>query len=362
MHKLRSFLAFGYLSFLLSACTNTGGYFQNDGPPSSVWGERDFSNAPNAVPRVEPPHKLANRPYSINGVKYQPLTGDAPLVQTGIASWYGKQFHGKKTSTGETYDMFAMSAAHTTMELPSYAKVTNLENGKNVIIRVNDRGPFLHNRVIDLSYAAASKLGYAHKGTAKVKVERIRRIDLQSGRFVIPGNIQMIESSDQNAEKQADVIALESILNEVSIDHLASTNVESFAVESTSPDSIKTDQNSQTFELELKDELKDAIDLTNLANQGEMVSTKSEKNTPENNRFYEVSNWRVQAGIFSNKTNAISRMNKLKDNIKQPFEIIEDNGRYRVLFGQFKDRKTAADLANEIGNILNEKFIIFEQK
>ena len=362
MKSIRSFLAFGCLSLLLSACTNTGGYFQNDGPPSNVWGERDFSNAPNAVPRVDPPHKLANRPYSINGVKYHPVTGDAPLVQTGIASWYGKQFHGKKTSTGEIYDMFAMSAAHTTMELPSYAKVTNLENGKSVIVRVNDRGPFLHNRVIDLSYAAASKLGYANKGTAKVKVERIRRIDLQSGRFVTPGNIQLIESEDKNLEKRADVIALESILSEVSINHVSSTNVDNFAVESIISNGVKTDQNSMSLELKLKDELKDAVDLTNLANQSEMVSTKSEKNAPEITHFYEVSNWSVQAGIFSNKTNAISRMNKLKDKINQPFEIIEDNGRYRVLFGQFKDRKTAADFANEIGDILNEKFIIFEQK
>ena len=206
MTPIRSIFALGCVSALLCACTNSGGYFQNDGPPSNMWGERDFSNAPNAVVRIEQPHKAANRPYTINGVKYRPMTGDAPLNQTGIASWYGKQFHGKKTSIGERYDMFAMTAAHTTMELPSYAKVTNLENGKTVIVRVNDRGPFLHNRVIDLSYAAASKLGYVNKGTAKVKVERIRRADIKSGRFVTPGNIQQVEPVNQSSENDADLI------------------------------------------------------------------------------------------------------------------------------------------------------------
>ena len=206
MTPIRSIFALGCVSALLCACTNSGGYFQNDGPPSSMWGERDFSNAPNAVVRIEQPHKAANRPYTINGVKYRPMTGDAPLNQTGIASWYGKQFHGKKTSIGERYDMFAMTAAHTTMELPSYAKVTNLENGKTVIVRVNDRGPFLHNRVIDLSYAAASKLGYVNKGTDKVKVERIRRADIKSGRFVTPGNIQQVEPVNHSSENDADLI------------------------------------------------------------------------------------------------------------------------------------------------------------
>ena len=110
------------------------------------------------------------------------MTTDSPLVQTGIASWYGKQFHGNKTSIGETYDMYEMSAAHPTMPLPSYAKVTNLQNGKTVIVRVNDRGPFLHDRIIDLSYAAAKALDYADKGTARVRVERLTAADIEGGR------------------------------------------------------------------------------------------------------------------------------------------------------------------------------------
>ena len=117
------------------------------------------------------------------GKRYYPMSGDHTYSQTGVASWYGKQFHGRKTAIGERYDMFAMTAAHPTMELPSYARVTNLSNGKSVIVRVNDRGPFLGDRIIDMSYAAAVKLGYHKAGTARVKVERITRRDIAAGNY-----------------------------------------------------------------------------------------------------------------------------------------------------------------------------------
>ncbi len=172
------------LMALLTACsTNKGKYYSNDGPPSSSWSLFGGMETDDAVPRLEKPVAATNRPYSVMGKKYYPVTGDKAMVQTGYGSWYGKKFHGKKTSTGEVYNMYAMTAAHTTMELPSYAKVTNLENGRSVIVRVNDRGPFLHNRVIDLSYAAAAKLGYSNKGTAKVRVERITRAQIASGKW-----------------------------------------------------------------------------------------------------------------------------------------------------------------------------------
>lgn len=361
MFDIRSLLLLSFIPFVLCSCTNTGGYFQHDGPPSSTWGERDFSNAPNAIPRVEKPHKAANRPYRINGVKYTPMTGDAPLTQTGIGSWYGKQFHGNKTSIGETYDMFAMTAAHTTMELPSYAKVTNLENGKTVIVRVNDRGPFLHNRVIDLSYAAASKLGYVKKGTARVKVERIRRADIQSGRFVTPGNIQLVESSNQTNEKQADLVALESIISDATAQEFTTTIDAIGSIES-GPVTVEESSTTGLSIEESNDNLSGAIDLTEVAKNGEMVSTETVQITPEKTSKLETQNWSIQAGIYSNKSNAIARIENLKKVINQPIEIFEDNGRYRVLIGQFKDQKTAANEANAIGSLLNEKFFTFEQK
>ena len=101
------------------------------------------------------------------------MTSLQPFRQRGMASWYGKKYHGQKTSSGETYNMYAMSAAHPTLPIPSYARVTNVANGRSVVVRINDRGPFLHGRVIDLSYAAAHKLGYIQAGAAQVEVEAV---------------------------------------------------------------------------------------------------------------------------------------------------------------------------------------------
>jgi rare lipoprotein A len=148
-----------------------GGFYQDDGPGDSVPDNLDA--IPDAVPRAEPPHRYANRPYSVLGRDYVPLKPGAPYRATGIASWYGKKFHGQKTSIGETYDMYAMTAAHPTLSIPSYARVTNPANGRSVVVRVNDRGPFLHSRVIDLSYAAAAKLGYIGTGSTQVIVESV---------------------------------------------------------------------------------------------------------------------------------------------------------------------------------------------
>jgi rare lipoprotein A len=151
--------------------SRAGGFYQDDGPPAQV--PADIMSTPDAVPKIEPFHGGASRPYVALGRGYTPITDDRPLVQRGFASWYGRQFHGNRTSTGEIYDMFAMTAAHPTMPLPSYARVTNLRSGATVIVRVNDRGPFKDGRVIDLSYAAAMRLGIAATGTGEVEIQRI---------------------------------------------------------------------------------------------------------------------------------------------------------------------------------------------
>ena len=173
-----------FLAAALSGCASTGSnngkYFDRDGPPSTVSAWRVSSTGTMKI-KVEPANKWANRPYKVMGQSFTPMTGDKPFTQTGTASWYGKQFHGKKTAIGEIYDMYAMTAAHPTMELPSYARVTNLANGRSVIVRVNDRGPFIGGRAIDMSYAAAVKLGYQKKGTTRVKIERITRKQIAVG-------------------------------------------------------------------------------------------------------------------------------------------------------------------------------------
>lgn len=143
---------------------------QDGGPDRYV----DVRNIPNAVPRHEPRSRYGNMSsYEVFGKRYYPLKSSHDFKERGIASWYGNKFHGRKTSSGEKYDMYAMTAAHKTLPLPTYVEVTNLENGRQIIVKVNDRGPFRHNRIIDLSYVAAEKLGITRKGTGLVEVRAI---------------------------------------------------------------------------------------------------------------------------------------------------------------------------------------------
>jgi len=159
---------------LLAACGSAptkGGYYKDDGPGANP--PSNLTSIPNATPRSEPLHKYANRPYEVFGKKYVPLAKVQPFRQRGVASWYGKRFHGQKTASGEPYDMYAMTAAHPILPIPSYALVTSVRTGKQVIVRINDRGPFHSGRIIDLSYAAANRLGFIGTGSGEVDVEAI---------------------------------------------------------------------------------------------------------------------------------------------------------------------------------------------
>ena len=147
-----------------------GGYYKDDGPGANP--PSNLAEIPDAVPKWEPLHRYANDAYKVQGKEYLPLSPEQGYKAKGLASWYGRKFHGKATSSGEPYDMYGMSAAHTTLPLPSYARVTNLENGKSIIVRVNDRGPFHDGRIIDLSYTAAYKLDIL-KGVTPVEVESV---------------------------------------------------------------------------------------------------------------------------------------------------------------------------------------------
>jgi rare lipoprotein A len=153
-----------------------GGYYQDDGPGDNA--PANLDQIEDAEPRLEPLNRAANNPYTVFGQQYVPYKALAPYRQRGIGSWYGRKFHGQRTSSGEPYDMYAMTAAHATLPIPSYARVTNLANGRSTIVRVNDRGPFHPRRLVDLSYAAAYKLGYTGAGSASVEVESITREDM----------------------------------------------------------------------------------------------------------------------------------------------------------------------------------------
>ncbi|MGZ5202290.1 MAG: septal ring lytic transglycosylase RlpA family protein [Telluria sp.] len=159
------------LPALPPAGSGRGGYYQDDGPGDNP--PAGLLEVPDAEVKYEPYAKYANRPYEVLGQAYTPLINDEPFTQRGMASWYGVKFNGQRTSSGEIYDMYKMTAAHPTLPIPSYARVTSLESGKSVIVRINDRGPFHSDRVIDLSYTAALKLGLLTKGSHQVQVERL---------------------------------------------------------------------------------------------------------------------------------------------------------------------------------------------
>jgi rare lipoprotein A len=156
-----------------SGTTRPGGFYLDDGPGDNPPDARALAAIADAQPRDEPLHRFANRPYSALGMQFVPMIEAQPFRQRGLGSWYGRKFHGRKTSSGEPYDMYGMTAAHATLPIPSYARVTHVASGRSVVVRVNDRGPFKPGRVIDLSWTAAAKLGYVTQGSAEVEVEAV---------------------------------------------------------------------------------------------------------------------------------------------------------------------------------------------
>ncbi|MDG0856226.1 septal ring lytic transglycosylase RlpA family protein [Pelomonas puraquae] len=163
-----------------SAPTDRDGPLPN--PPA------DLSRVPDAVPRLEPIRIGGpNKPYEVLGERYEPIATDAPYADRGLASWYGRKFHGRPTASGEVYNMYAMTAAHATLPIPSYARVRNPANGREIIVRINDRGPFHKGRIIDLSYTAALKLDLL-RGVAPVEVKRITYAEIRAGNWQLPAN------------------------------------------------------------------------------------------------------------------------------------------------------------------------------
>lgn len=172
---------------LLGGCaTRSGGVGgERDGPERNP--PPNLGSVPDAVPRLDPIRIGGpNKPYEVLGERYEPLKGDVVYAEKGLASWYGKKFHGRPTASGEVYNMYAMTAAHATLPIPSYARVRNPSNGREIIVRINDRGPFHKGRIIDLSYTAALKLDVLH-GVRPVEVRRITHAEIRAGNWGRPG-------------------------------------------------------------------------------------------------------------------------------------------------------------------------------
>lgn len=272
------------------AGSGRGGYYKDDGPDDNP--PPNLALTLDAQPKVEPYAVGANKPYVVFGKTYTPLKNDKPFSQRGIGSWYGKKFHGKRTSSGELYDMYKMTAAHPTLPIPSYARITNINNGQQVIVKINDRGPFHSNRIVDLSYTAALKLDYLSKGSSELFLERLLPVDIE----------KMAENKKNNITE-----------------NVASTTP--FNVATTIP---PTD--TESFE---------ALVTSGVVTPAALPAVIT---TPNNTRgFY------LQLGAFGLRSNAEATFTRLQNQLHQlpAFEIVQEGTLYRLFSGPFSSHDTA---------------------
>jgi rare lipoprotein A len=292
----------------------SGGYYLDDGPGDNP--PTNIDSIPDAVPKSEAPLPRANKPYTALGQRYVPMTAYTPYKKQGVASWYGKRYHGKKTSSGEIYDMYGMSAAHPTLPLPSYARVTNPVNGRSVIVRINDRGPFKHDRLIDLSYAAAYRLRLSGQGSGWVEVEAINTGPqaVQVGQNLAKNDTEQAVNS--GATDSSSKTAVNPSQSEVQLNPVTPVNIPASSIESSKPT--------------------DATAVTGM-------------------QYY------VQAGAFKSEQNG----NMLQKKI-QTLELAENvgvanvynNGLYRVRLGPYASKTEADASAAQIRKRLNISAIV----
>lgn len=278
-----------------------GGYYKDDGPGDDI--PDNLDDIPDARPQIEALHRFANKPYVVLGKAYVPETSVKPFRQRGIASWYGKKFHGQKTSIGEPYDMFSMTAAHPTLAIPSYVRVSRVGSGKSVVVRVTDRGPFHADRIIDLSYAAAYRLGYVDNGSTLVEIET-----------VLPGDATSLTYAQVKAPSMT-IQAPVAIAEHDEIEALASKLAEN----DISPASTKP-----------------ALSALPVAQKGIFL----------------------QLGAFSNADNAESlraHLSREMDWLNEGIQIIAGGGLYRVHLGPYSSRTEADTVAEKIRLALGYK-------
>ncbi|HEY8100742.1 MAG TPA: septal ring lytic transglycosylase RlpA family protein [Burkholderiaceae bacterium] len=307
------------------AGSGRGGYYLDDGP-----GEKPPENLqaiPDAEPKIEPYSTKGNRPYVVFGKTYSPLTDNKPFKQRGIGSWYGKKFHGQKTSSGELYDMYKMTAAHPTLPIPSYARVTNLANGQQVIVRINDRGPFHAGRIIDLSYTAALKLGYLSTGSSELEVERL-----------LPDDIARLAKEKQ--ENPSASTRVESVPASASLPIAAAP-----AIPSASQAAVEAMLHNDANPLP-------SAASTNLPDAATAKPTGiTVSASPPIAQAAAAGNFYIQLGAYSQAEHAESIRTQLQQqwaNNLPSIEIAQSNALYRLYCGPFSTKEEAAAAAQKL--------------
>ncbi|MFZ6818614.1 septal ring lytic transglycosylase RlpA family protein [Undibacterium sp. Ji22W] len=317
------------LPALPKANSGRGGYYQDDGPGDDI--PEGLESTVDPIPVVEPYSRTGNKPYKVFGKEYTPINDSTtPYKQRGVASWYGKKFHGKRTSSGEPYDMYKMTAAHPLLPIPSYARVTNLSNGKQIIVRINDRGPFHSSRIMDLSYTAALKLGYLGKGSSEVELERL-----------LPEDIARMAENSQN--------------------QVAQNSSASRAISVSKTPAATADKDGVTLETMIAaQERRMPTETRPVAapEQTVKVETKSQ-NSSETSAGSSGTNFYLQFAAFAIRANAEASMAQLKQVLQNResrdgagaeinLEIVQQGNLYRLQSGPYTQRDTAQRAAQEL--------------
>ncbi|MES2038669.1 MAG: septal ring lytic transglycosylase RlpA family protein [Pseudomonadota bacterium] len=306
------------------ANSGKGAYYKDDGPGENI--PEGLENTVDPIPTLENYSRSGNKPYVIFGKTYTPIADSTtPLVQRGVGSWYGKKFHGQKTSSGELYDMYKITAAHPTLPIPSYARVTNLNNGKQIIVRINDRGPFHASRIIDLSYTAALKLDVIGKGSSQIEVERL-----------LPADIERMAENRKNQPVQP----TQAVRQETAVAVAITTPVPAreMPVVRNNPNPVATMSMEELLAAqENKPVEKFTQPVTNVANSAaNMAGTNTTSSATPG--YY------IQFGAYAIRANAEAIMNHLKGRAtnKLPgFDIVQQGSLYRLVSGPFANRTEA---------------------
>ncbi|MFZ6816028.1 septal ring lytic transglycosylase RlpA family protein [Undibacterium sp. Rencai35W] len=308
---------------LPKANSGKGAYYKDDGPGDNP--PEGLENTVEPIPAVEAFSRSGNKPYVVFGKTYTPLTDTAtPFVQRGVGSWYGKKFHGQKTSSGELYDMYKITAAHPVLPIPSYARVTNLANGKQIIVRINDRGPFHSSRIIDLSYTAALKLDYLGKGSSQLEVERLLPEDIERMAENRKNQGPVLVTKTAPASTLASTVQVPGAVSEPTAKQISMEEL--LAQQSSKP--VEQFATSKEAATSSKAQLINATTDTGIGAGTSAVAG-----------FY------IQFGAFAIRANAEAVMSRLKTQAESRlpgFDIVQQGSLYRLVSGPFSSRSEAS--------------------
>lgn len=323
------------LPVLPPANSGRGGYYQDDGPGDAP--PANLADVPDADVRNDPLLPYSNRPYVVFGKTYTPITNNQPFTQIGVGSWYGKKFHGQRTSSGEIYDMYKMTAAHPTLPIPSYARLTNLVSGAVVIVRINDRGPFHSNRAIDVSYTAALKLGLLGKGSHELQIERILPDEVDR-MLAVRGGVANSVSPRLQTQSSPKRTSSGGLGGGPLLLTPSTTLSEPLVL---APKAVPTAPSSDAEALMLADRAP--------------ASTETLAATTAKGGFY------LQLGAYSRADNAEVVRNKLSGKGLNGLEVVQGGSVHRLFTGPFATRQEALQAAQGLPSSLHLKPIVVQR-